>query len=487
MKTTTTNSERLGFKTYFGSMAMNGTEGFAAALMTSFFMVYLTDYAGIGSWAAVMGSTILFAARIFDAINDPIQGWIMDRAKIGKYGKYKPFIILSIVLMTIGISALFFIPTNLSSSPVFISVWVLFFYLLVDIGGSFGAPNLIYRTLTLDGVQRGKLMVAPRLQGIVLGIFSAALITIVNAVNRSVGNLHTSFGITVGALMAFFMFYSLIGISFIKEKYHAKVDENTEKVRLRDIFLLIKENKALRVKVTSQLFSGFIWSFLFAATIYYIKWAYCADLATGAVNTELFGLFSLGGAMLSLVPTVLGTVIAMPLMKKFKSAIRMHRFMVLLESVACGIMFLLQIIGVLQSSPVLFFICSGIASLGVGANFIPEETVNIECMDYEIYSNGKDRSALCNVCNKFINKAQSAFSAAIVGVLLVAIGYVVDSSTDTFLGDLTSIPSMLNGFVVIMGLIPLVLGLISWLILKQYPVTDEIRTEMKLALDKKDD
>jgi Na+/melibiose symporter-like transporter len=481
------NSERLGFKTYFGTMAMNGAEGFGAALMTSFFLVYLTDYAGIGPWAAAMGSVVLFAGRLFDAVNDPVQGWIIDRAKVGKYGKYKPFIILSIIMTGIAMIALFFIPTNFSTNPVFISIWVLFFYIVYDVGGSFNAPNLIYRTLTLDSVQRGKLMIAPRLQGIILGLFSAALISIVSAVNTSIGNMHTSFGIVVTVLMVFFTIYSLCGISMIKEKHHAKIDENVERVRLRDMFLLIKENKALRVKISSQLFAGFIWAFLFAATTYYIKWAYCADLTTGEVNTELFGTLSLVGAMLMMVPTVLGTIIATPLMRKFKSALRMHRFMVMLEAVACGIMFLLQILGILQISPVLFFICSGVAAIGIGANFIPEETVNIECMDYEIYSNGKDRSALCNACNKFINKAQGAISTAIIGVVLTGIGYVVDSATDTYLGDLAAIPSMLNWFVVIMGLIPFILGLISWLILKQYPVTDEIRTEMKLALDKKDD
>jgi Na+/melibiose symporter-like transporter len=311
---------------------------------------------------------------------------------------------------------------------------------------------------------------------------SAALISIVSAVNTNIGNLHTSFGIVVTVLMVFFTIYSLFGISMVKEKHHAKVDENAERVRLRDMFLLIKENKALRVKVFSSLFGGFIWAFLFSATTYYIKWAYCADLTTGAVDTERFGMLSLVGSMLMLVPTIIGTVIATPLMKKFKSAIRMHRFMIMLEAVACGIMFLLQILGLLQMTPVLFFVCSGIAAIGIGANFIPEETVNIECMDYEIYQHGKDRSALCNACNKFMGKAQGAISTALIGVVLTGIGYVVDSATDTYLGDLAAIPSMLNWFVVIMGLIPLILGIIAWFILRRYPVTDEMRADMKNKL-----
>ena len=41
-------------------------------------MMYLTDYSGLGSWAASLGSALLVFARIFDAINDPFEAWIMD-------------------------------------------------------------------------------------------------------------------------------------------------------------------------------------------------------------------------------------------------------------------------------------------------------------------------------------------------------------------------------------------------------------------------
>ena len=138
-------SDKVGFREYFGTATMGLTDGMAAALMTSFFLLYLTDYAGLGAFGAIVGSSVLLFSRIFDAVNDPIEGWIMDRAKVGKYGKYKPFIILSIFSALIGVGALFFIPQGVS--PVVAVIWVIFFYLLYDIGSSFYAPNLIFRTL----------------------------------------------------------------------------------------------------------------------------------------------------------------------------------------------------------------------------------------------------------------------------------------------------------------------------------------------------
>lgn len=140
----------LKFRDYFGTTAMSVTDGLASTVMTGLFMLYLTDYAGIGQWGAILGSGLLMFARMFDAINDPFEGWLMDRGKITKYGKYRPFIFLSILMTAAGLCGLFSLPSVFADNPVMICVWVIVFYLLYDMGATFYAPNLIYRTLSLD-------------------------------------------------------------------------------------------------------------------------------------------------------------------------------------------------------------------------------------------------------------------------------------------------------------------------------------------------
>ena len=71
-----------------------------------------------------------------------------------------------------------------------------------------------------------------------------------------------------------------------------------------------------------------------------------------------------------------------------------------------------------------------------------------------------------------------------IGIILTAIGYEVDSVTDTYIGELSAIPGMLKWFIVVMGLIPGILGILSFVILRKYPVTDEIRNKMKSASEK---
>lgn len=64
------NIHALGFKTIFGTTSMHGVYAITSSLMTTLF---LTDYAGLGAYGAVIGTTVLLGARIIDAVNDPFQ------------------------------------------------------------------------------------------------------------------------------------------------------------------------------------------------------------------------------------------------------------------------------------------------------------------------------------------------------------------------------------------------------------------------------
>lgn len=56
-------------------------------LMSTFALIFYTDM-GID---AVHASAIILAARIFDALNDPVMGIIVDKTKT-KYGKMRPYL-----------------------------------------------------------------------------------------------------------------------------------------------------------------------------------------------------------------------------------------------------------------------------------------------------------------------------------------------------------------------------------------------------------
>ena len=86
--------EHVGFKEIFGITALSTNEGLSAIFMSTMFMNFMTDYAGLGAWGATLATTLLLVARVIDAVDDPIQGMIMDGGKVSKHGKYKPFFML---------------------------------------------------------------------------------------------------------------------------------------------------------------------------------------------------------------------------------------------------------------------------------------------------------------------------------------------------------------------------------------------------------
>ena len=85
------------------------------ALISSYMVDFFTQYIGIGGLA---WSIIIIFTKIWDGINDPIMGTIMDNVKIGKgKSKFKPWIRLGSIGLIIS-GALVFLPIpNAARAP----------------------------------------------------------------------------------------------------------------------------------------------------------------------------------------------------------------------------------------------------------------------------------------------------------------------------------------------------------------------------------
>ncbi|WP_300258093.1 glycoside-pentoside-hexuronide (GPH):cation symporter [Clostridium sp.] len=76
--------------------------------VSSYLMLFYTDILGISASAV---GTLFIVARIWDSINDPIMGVIVDKNKHTEHGKFKPYIIkYGIPMSLIGILAFTAIP-----------------------------------------------------------------------------------------------------------------------------------------------------------------------------------------------------------------------------------------------------------------------------------------------------------------------------------------------------------------------------------------
>lgn len=93
-------------------------------LMSMFTLVFFQNGSGL---TLSQGTTIILIGRIFDAVNDPVMGMIVDRTK-SKWGKMRPYLLFSPVPIAICTILLFTAPFEHGSNAAF--VWALITYIL---------------------------------------------------------------------------------------------------------------------------------------------------------------------------------------------------------------------------------------------------------------------------------------------------------------------------------------------------------------------
>ena len=87
----------------------------------------------LGLSAAVVG-LIAMIMRIFDGITDPIIGFMVDRTN-GKFGKFRPFMLLGNIILFITVILIYRTPTEWAIQTKY--VYTTFIYVVYIIGYTF--------------------------------------------------------------------------------------------------------------------------------------------------------------------------------------------------------------------------------------------------------------------------------------------------------------------------------------------------------------
>jgi melibiose permease/lactose/raffinose/galactose permease len=124
-------------------------------LLSVYFMTFMTEVLDLSNeMLAVTGSVLAFL-RVFDALNDPIMGVIVDNSN-SRWGKFKPAMLIGALTSSVFLIFMF---TDLWSSS---SLYLLFFillYLAWDM--TYGLNDIAYwsmlPSLTLEQTQREKI------------------------------------------------------------------------------------------------------------------------------------------------------------------------------------------------------------------------------------------------------------------------------------------------------------------------------------------
>ena len=475
------------FKGYFGYAAMNTMNVVTAALVANYLSVFLTDYAGIdSSWSTMIATIILLVGRVVDAIDDPIQGWIMDSAKVTKNGKYKRFQFLSIIMMGISLVGMYFLPEFVKHNRILVTVWMLFFYLIYDFGYSFDAGVPLQQAMTLDENVRSTQFFWVRILSIVIGMVMSSFLSIYAIFKERTGSVSTGFGITTTIFVAISLVISLLGLSCVKES-HKVVEEgkNEEKERITfgQIVDIFKNNKALQNVFFSLLVYGLIYPFMFAANVYYVKWTYFSN--NGVVDDAAFGAFNMVLTIAIMSSMFISIFLTRPAIKRLGS-VKLMIYTSYAKAILGVLLVVLHLMGILQRSVYLFVGLFALMYFFQGFSTIPMGVVKTESIDYNEWTTGQKNGAIVTAGYKFLEKAQAAITSTATLGMLAMFHYGVDPVSGNLTADaMANFNTMQTGLIVVLALIPAIMSVLTALIMRHYPIQGEVREKMYAELAEK--
>jgi len=263
--------------------------------LIGFFLAYFyTDVFGI-SPGHVAG--LLLAARAWDAINDPVMGFIADKTRT-KWGRFRPYVFFGAIPLNLMLVACFYVP-DLS-----VELKVLYAYVTYILHGMiFTAVGLPYSSIsavmTQDQQERSLIST--------LRMFFAVIIamSIVSIGTRPFISRFYPESEADGffALAVIYAIISSAVLIYVGIKSKERLDFEPERYRLTDIFKIIFSNKMLLILGSAMFFNTCIWVIANSVSLYYFKYI--------LGNTDLYSVF-----FLYLLPANIIGVISTPILTK---------------------------------------------------------------------------------------------------------------------------------------------------------------------------
>lgn len=251
------------------------------AYVNIFLMIYFTDVLYLSP--AFVGS-LFFVARIWDAINDPVMGMIVDNTH-NKFGKFRTWISIGTLLNAVTL-VLLFTSFNFQGTALYtyISIVYILFgmtYTMLDIPYWSWLPNL-----TSDPHEREEVGVIPRIFAsssyVVLGVVSFQLIYFFN---KAFGNeANDKFGYMAGSILIALVYVGTLAITVFNVKENSSLETQNEKIDLKHMWTVLTTNKHLKSYIGLLLGFHLYNSAYSSFMVYYLKYV--------AKNLNLFSAYS---------------------------------------------------------------------------------------------------------------------------------------------------------------------------------------------------
>lgn len=342
------------------------------ALMASIFSMYCTDVLGIN--ATVMGVlTIIWT--VWDAINDPMMGALMDKAfarKQDKRGKFRPWLLRATPLLAITAIAMWTVPTFLDGIPLLVALFS--FKILYEASYTmFNIPmGSLLSAMSKNDSERASLSsargVGSMFGNMIPGMIGPVLIGMYGDKN-STGYMITGVGCAIIGFVVCLLHYALT-----EERVVVNEETKADDIKFSDILQVVKKNRA---------FIALCIHGICICTMQYLAENISMYMYSAVYNDVTYKTIA---SVLS-APFMVGSMAIVPFLCKKLGLEKIIRYSLLVGGAICGLLFVMHL--VMDVNPLVHGVILGVGSGMAMVSIQMQWGLVGEAIDYNEYITGK--------------------------------------------------------------------------------------------------
>lgn len=441
-------SEQLKKREVFGYSIGDFGNNLTYQITSIYLLIFYTDVFGIAPAAA---GTLFLVGRLWDAINDPIMGYFIDKTNT-RWGRFRPYIGFLAIPLGISFVSLFTVPdASWAESTKLIYAYASY----IIFGMLFTASNVPY--ISLSTVMSPNSEVRTKLLNVrsifaMLPIFIAASIpAIVSAAGKgddAFGYQVVSVGVAILAIISWL-------ITFQTCTEHVDLTEISKKqnTSIGSIFKFFTANKPMLIFCSAIVSLFGLSAIMMASGIYMAKY-YLMDESIFAPMM-----------IVQIIATIGGIILARPLIS------RLDKKWILLIGFAIAAP---RAFVWFTMDNTLILVVSALCNIGMGISMGVLWSFSPDVIEYGEWKTGLRIDGTCNAIVGFSLKLGLALGGIVPGFILDAYEYVPNQIQQS---DLTR-----EGFEILGIYAPTILMIIGIAIMAFYPLTKDVTDKVSKEL-----
>ena len=463
-----TSKVPMGQKIAFG-FGMLANQMFPAVI--SIFIVVLVQNLGFPGW---MWGVVSLVPRLFDAITDPIMGFISDNTK-SKWGRRKQYVLLGAVIMGISFIIMWqlYKDNTVDYNFTYFLLWSLVFYVGLTI---FSVPYVAMGyEMSNDFHERTNIMAVAQFIGQWAWVIAPWFWVVMDDKSffESGEVAVRELAIWVGIIC---MVFAMIPAIFIKSKstLNEKYDSITFKNILKSLhtIFIINFGQALKIKAfrklcvaTFLIFNAFN---TVAAFTYFIIVFFLFNGATGPDGAWWWPtLFGSVGALVT-------TFLVIPVVTQMSKKIGKKKAFIVSQSVSI-IGYIMLWFLFIPGKPYLFLFALPFFSFGIGGLFTLMMSMTADVIDLDELNTGKRREGIFGAIYWWMVKFGFGIAGGLSGVIFSVIGWESGGATQS--------EEALFGLRLFFSGLPILGTLIAIYIMWDYDLSEEKAGEIRAKLE----